>query len=429
MIRSGQNTNPLLRVAIIGAGPAGLTAARMLQDSGKAMPVLFEKADRIGGKSMTISAGSVYAELGTCYTMRAHRYIHYLCDRYGMELSQIGEQLFDDMDFVDFVRAGPGPPLAAQMLKYLMLQKKLLRKIAKGNHDARLLKALAMPIADWLDCHKLPKMKRFMYRAMTVMGYGSLDVTPTIHALRWCDQDLIISGYKKLISYPTLGWSNLWETISADLDIHLSTPILNVERRPNHITIHTKQGTVEFDALINTIPLHDFTQITQPTLKEAQLAAATKWLKYSTTIISAAKWYDSHVTEGYSAAMNGEVGLILASRYEGKDDSGRHIYTIGQYAHETPDADMREYVLHQLIQKGAIDPRIVHQKTWDYFPHYTSESIRAGLIENNAQMQGELRTWHSGATLSHEAISNISTHNEMIITDILATLTAETVKT
>lgn len=419
---------PLQRVAIIGAGPAGLTAARMLQDSGMAMPVIFEKTDRIGGKSMTVSAGNVHAELGTCYTIRAHRYVHYLCDRYGLELSQIGEQLFDDMDFIDFVRAGAGPPLTAQILKYLLLQKKLTRKVARANHDARLLSTLAMPVAEWLDFHKLPKMKRFMYRAMTVMGYGSLDVTPTIHALRWCNQDLIQSGYKKQIHFPTQGWSNFWETISADLEIHVSAPISTIDRSPDNITVQTRQGSSEFDVLINTIPLHEFTQLTQPTQKEIKLAKATHWLKYTTTTISAAQWYTSHTTEGYSDAKDANSELILASRYEGEDDSGRHIYTIGQYAHETPDADMREFILHQLRQKGAIDPHIVHQKTWDYFPHYTSESIRKGLLEDNVQMQGELRTWHSGATLSHEAISNISAHNETIIADLLATSTTRTIR-
>jgi tryptophan 2-monooxygenase len=52
----GSNTKPNLRIAIIGAGVAGLTAARELFRSGYTQIDIFEGSDRIGGRTYSIPA-------------------------------------------------------------------------------------------------------------------------------------------------------------------------------------------------------------------------------------------------------------------------------------------------------------------------------------------------------------------------------------
>ena len=53
------------RVTILGGGPAGVGAAYMLAKSGKATPVLLERADRVGGNSGTFLHDGVYCDFGS----------------------------------------------------------------------------------------------------------------------------------------------------------------------------------------------------------------------------------------------------------------------------------------------------------------------------------------------------------------------------
>ena len=42
------------RIAILGAGPAGLTIARLLMEQSDHSVTLFEKSHRVGGKSLSV---------------------------------------------------------------------------------------------------------------------------------------------------------------------------------------------------------------------------------------------------------------------------------------------------------------------------------------------------------------------------------------
>src|SRR5687767_5299759 len=57
-----------LRIAVVGAGASGLTAAYTLTELGYRNVTVFEKEDRVGGKVNSFKLGSVSAELGAVFT-------------------------------------------------------------------------------------------------------------------------------------------------------------------------------------------------------------------------------------------------------------------------------------------------------------------------------------------------------------------------
>ncbi|MEM7157584.1 MAG: FAD-dependent oxidoreductase [Myxococcota bacterium] len=65
----GKNTNPSLRIAVIGAGIGGLTAARELFRSGYTNLDIYEASERIGGRTYSIPAPGQH----TCFEMGAMR--------------------------------------------------------------------------------------------------------------------------------------------------------------------------------------------------------------------------------------------------------------------------------------------------------------------------------------------------------------------
>ena len=56
------------KIAIVGAGPAGIHMAYLLKKKGFQNVGVYEKTDRIGGKSLTVEHRNTFHEMGTCYT-------------------------------------------------------------------------------------------------------------------------------------------------------------------------------------------------------------------------------------------------------------------------------------------------------------------------------------------------------------------------
>lgn len=101
------------RIGIIGAGPGGLSLARLLTERGFADVTLLERASRIGGKSLTVHHEGIGHELGTCYVA-----LGYTTVKRWMAEAGIGEHHLKNqkirtaggelLDFKEFVQGSSG---------------------------------------------------------------------------------------------------------------------------------------------------------------------------------------------------------------------------------------------------------------------------------------------------------------------------------
>jgi len=416
---------PQHKIAIIGAGPAGLSMARLLTDSGKAHVTVYEAQDRIGGKSWTVEAAGDIAEMGTCYLTIAHKQTAAWMKALGVETTRIGEQRYDGHDFMTYVKGAGGAHLYAQVFQLWRQGTKLLKALEAPSPPQTVMDDAAMPIKDWLDARGLAKVERFMHRGLTNMGYGFVDETPTVQALRWCNLELLWTGYRNKLFAPVTGWSDFWQRLAKDIDVRLSAPVERVERRAGHVTIHAG-GTVDLhDAVINTIPPDDFVNLTDPTEAERRVAESLDWLAYTTTLFAADNWFTDWQTEGYSDGVQSPhtYGKMVAVRTEAyADELGGQLYVSGQYPGTYSDDELKELLREAVRTQGGTVTNLIQQKTWRYFPCYKHDAIRAGLVGTMKSMQGERRTWYSGAAYSHEAVSNIVRHNKVIAAQILRDL-------
>src|SRR5689334_24353591 len=71
-----------LRIAVVGAGPSGLTAADTLQQLGYQNVTVFEKNDRVGGKVYSYRNGSTVSELGAVFASPDYSLVLGLADKY-----------------------------------------------------------------------------------------------------------------------------------------------------------------------------------------------------------------------------------------------------------------------------------------------------------------------------------------------------------
>ena len=84
---------PRLKIAVIGGGPAGLGAAQFIQACGH-QAVVFEKENRMGGKSFSFASGDAFNEMGTCYTTRKHVIVKRWMKAHGIRLRPLGGGLY-----------------------------------------------------------------------------------------------------------------------------------------------------------------------------------------------------------------------------------------------------------------------------------------------------------------------------------------------
>ncbi|MEM7007319.1 MAG: FAD-dependent oxidoreductase [Pseudomonadota bacterium] len=416
------------RIAILGAGPAGLTAASLLREQPSVDPVVIEKSDRIGGKSWTFKHGPLVAELGTCYSTRAHRYTDKLMKQLGFEQTRLGRQVFDGDDFVAYLKSGDGSPLAIQALKFLMHRAEFMRRAERIDPDQRTLDEAAQPIGAWLKAHDLPKMELFMHRALTVMGYGYVESTPTIQALRWCDLDLVLTGVRNHLYWPNEGWSAFWQALSRGFEVRTDTQVQHIHRYDDHVEVVTSTGTERFDALVSAVAPDTFVSLVDPTPHETFVADSIAWQGYVSSLVSVDDWFEDWETEGYSesATADDKLGRLVAVRCIGSDpDLGGRIYFTGQMPGPYSDSELQELLRHEITRRGGKVKAIIQSQRWKYFPMYASDAITNGLTATMKKMQGDARTWHTGAAFSHEAVSNISRHNEALVPQIVQSLENE----
>lgn len=407
------------RYLILGAGPAGLTMAKMLADRGIEDVILLEASDKVGGKCLSSEIGDHIVEFGTCYAIWSHKYILKQMKKLGIKRNFLRAQRIDDRELMDYIRDGSGPSFLWQVFKYLRLRGRLMTR-AESN-DPAINATLAQPASDWLRANNLGKIENMMHRVVTSIGYGYLNRLPLIHAFRWVDFNMMVTGLLKFTVMPDGGWQHFWNRFAEGLDIRLEHGAVRIHRDNEGVRVVTSDGA-EFsgDQLINTIPMDAFCKLTDPSGTETRISESIDWGGYTTSLLSVADWPHEVPVNAWSdtCATDANDGQILFSRFECDDEDERQLFTVGQLSSAYGLDELTELALFSAQERGASDPRLVQQIVWSYMPTYKADAVREGLIAAMSEVQGENRTFHSGASFSHEAVSTISSFNAQLLAKV-----------
>jgi len=414
-------------LAIVGAGPGGLTLAQYLRLTGYSQVTLIEQADRLGGKSDSMDLGDLIAEMGTCYATGAYKDVLKWMRRQRKPFRLLRRTTVDGAGMRDYVNEAPGASLPQQVMIYLARRQNLLGRLKKNPDDPRALAEAAMSAEDWLTEQKLPKVMRMMYRAVTALGYGYLNEVSIYQAMMWVDHHAIISGATGKLIMPSQGWSNFWEVLAEDFDVRLSHQITKIERSPKEALLHFADGQqLAASALACTIPLDDWARlITDPTADERAVADAVTWKGYATSLIVVENWFTEEDIRSFSKAFlpGSYPGQLISARYEGHSpDFGGHLYVTGQIPGDYTVPELRVFLERDLADLGARLVNVVNVKNWRYFPHLNLKAIEGGLLGRMQAMQGQARSWYSGASFSHESVANISRFNKALTPKLLSSL-------
>lgn len=336
------------KTIVIGAGMAGLMAARTLQDAGYDVTVL-EARDRLGGRVHTDDSLGSSVDLGAAW-------IH---GPDGNPLTPLAEELGVTTGYTDFVnRSGTavqayhadGTPL--DMAEYTRGQ--LLA-------DAAFLKAKAsvlyMPpvqahsLKDWIE-HGLPQPDNMTETEKLGFHYWSVIRAEYNDASDWdlINWGLMANRYVKLPGGDLLmhggGFKMLVDHLAAGLDVQLETAVSRITTTPNQVEIQTNRGLFTAQRVIITLPLGILKSGTvqfKPSLPAAKQKAIQRigFGNYEKLALRFDKFYWPHDKQRFNYLSEGEPSLFNAwlniGHYTGKPiivayHAGRRARHINQWS-------------------------------------------------------------------------------------------------
>ena len=414
-------------VGIVGAGPGGLSAARMLEETGRARAIVFEQADRVGGKSFSTPRFGVVHDLGTCYSTLAHTDTNRWMRELGIRQRAIGKQEIDGVVLRKFVSGGDTFGAVREAVRFALAWRRQIKDFQTRLDDPAVRAVAAAPVQDWLEQNRLPAIRRFMLRGLTNMGYGFIDTTTTVQALRWCTPTLLASGSLDQIKAPAGGWQSFWERLSQTLDVRLGQEVIDLRRDARGVDVVTATGVHRVDALVIAAPLDELSAPLNET--ERRVADAVRWDTYVTSLCGITGWYAGDEVVAFEKALTPGAarGALLSARPAGKATKKRdgvRMFVCGQYGGAQSPGELVDMLARDLSARGAHLDHVAVQKIWKYGPVYAPDAIRDGLLETMRDMQGQGHTWYTGAAFSFESVSNIVAHNRELAPRIMESLDA-----
>jgi hypothetical protein len=401
------------RIAIIGAGAAGLTAAETLRRKGYRNVTVLERSNRVGGKCRTVTIHGHNYELGAGVVAEDNREVLRLAADFNVPIKRIafakssvldGEtgELLPKRSWLENLK------LLKELLVYRWLTWKY-RRIAQPGLE-HVPPELTASFSDLISQYSLQRLARELNLFFTGFGYDYFERVPAAYVLkyyRWSTLKSFLT--KKIYRFPQ-GIQHLWTAVSDAQNVELNTEIIKI-CRDKGIQITTTSATYEFDELIIAAPVRDALQYLDAQPDEQTLFSKIKYVDYCTIACSV---IGLPIGDGYipSNFTLDRAGQPVYWHHRHRD---KNIYTF--YALNDGASDDRLIAnVKNLIDKIGGQLQTVHSLThWQYFPHVNGDTMRSGWFDQVAALQGQNHTYYVGEALNFSTVGFASEQSANVI--------------
>jgi len=467
------------RIVIIGAGPAGLSAAYFLRLRGYREVIVLEKLGHAGGLCRTITEDYYSIDLGANYVTPAYIETMKLADEVGADLYV--ERPFTTIDFLksskpefvepwDSVLQGQSPMAFIRLcLKYMWLRFHLGTVVDKAGHATiHEHPELCVSFAEWLENNGLQALGRLFEAPITVMGYGYLKDIAAPYALKYMSlgsfASLALKAFpltKNISPWPkrfVLGFQRLWEAISWNLNVRYSVTIQSITRSERGIKVKFSQEEqvldsteplereLEFDDLIFACPIGpklrevcNFSDeekrlfgsvnsysycLTSFTTKDVQMphpiAAALPLPDVGKPWAITQQFPESNVFQFYSRVPDEYLSIPdpqTTAVHDG-EQSPRAFQTAKEKEFEDP---VRGHIVGEVrktieLLGGSVDEaQWQTYDRWSYFPHVDAAQFRDGFFRDVEALQGKRRTYYAGSMMNFELVECSVAYSKQLV--------------
>jgi oxygen-dependent protoporphyrinogen oxidase len=429
------------RIAIIGAGPSGLTAADTLQDLGYKKVTIFEKNDRVGGKVWSPNLGGNVAEMGAVFASSDYTLVLDLAKKHNIETAAYGggQTIVDENNVrhtgEEFLtsRYSQGELLGA-VATYGLAQALYVGSNLNGfAHQAPALdQTFDQFMAEPLDALANPEITvpgniepiaEATRSVMVGFGYGFYETAPAAYFWKLLPWLMKIGGPKGLtpaqyLTFPT-GFQSVWTAVASDLDVRLNSEVTNVERKNNKVYVTVNHGAKqEFDYVIVSAPLNKVSDFMSLSSDEASLFPKVEGLRYFVSLFTAAGLPTGEATFFHGNSFPDRINhaQVWANRGEGAPFVGYQIADTNLTANQVTGV-----LAQDVASQGGTFGQVVFRQEWDnYFPHVSESDMKAGFYEAVEDLQGDNRTFYVGGTLSFETVEHSARYaKELVLKNFL----------
>ena len=427
------------RIAIIGAGPAGLSAGMYLEQAGYDNYTILERNDHVGGKCNSPTFNGRRYEMGAIMGVPSYYAVHDAEVFAG--ITHDGPQLNrnyknKDGKVIEPFNPKKNPLQIPKLMKMRNQVKKLgeiletkykgydvngHRGVAQGRYDGDAvtperehisgenpnLKDLAMPFKDFCEMNGVELTQDIWIGPFTSFGYGYFDEIPAAYVLKYLDFQTTMNFVNINLWTWKNGTQSIWEGVDAKLKNHarLNSKIEKVERKDGKVFITVNGATEEYDKLIVTAPLQYFGDYADIREDEKSHFDKIDYERYDTMAVTTTP--ENHPEISYYVFENmtpERYGHLMVYYNRWRDDISQPIVTYVLRNHkdkpEIPYEVAQKTVLDDLKTMKNPADKVINEGKWYYFPHIFSEDYAAGWYDDVEAMQGKYDTYYAGEIMS-----------------------------
>ncbi len=420
------------KIAIIGAGISGLTAAHTLKKLGYNDITLFEARDRVGGKVHTLEKDGYLYELGAILLFKQSKIIRNLAKEYNQPLTKRSKNslMYSKGKLIS----------AAQCIRdkfgimdMIMSNFRLYRIVSRCKcFDTPGFTGvdpdLYVNFEEYAKKNKLDPLAYIFGPTALAYGYGYIDQVPSMYYLKTIKQaqEFAFKGELnnlfglRLATAQTFdhGFQGLLNKMAENFEVRLGSKVKQVIREQEgnsvKISITAKGGTEVFDqVIISSIPVQ--------TMKFLDMN------KQEQAMFSKVKYFQFHETLFYGEAISGDIGAVIDNSHRTNPkgfpvslinmNPEHNIFTAYQLHNgEFTDEKLEQKLVETISNMGGKVKEIILTETFEYFPHYDEkELIEQKPFERLENMQGENGTYFIGGLLNFETTEDTAGYAQGLI--------------
>jgi hypothetical protein len=405
------------RVAILGAGPAGLAVAHYLRKAGFRAVTVLERETRVGGKCCTIEHEGRSYELGAALLSPLYTHVRALVREMGIEATlEAGGVFVDDGGAKKFLLPAAARrnwrALAGEFPRYLAA---LLgeRRLWKPGFDG-LPTEMNAPFETWAKNHGYGEMVEIVRPWFTAFGYGYLDEIPAAYVLKY----MTIGGFPfhELLDR---GYQGLWEKVAEGLDVRLGVDVQRITRDEAGVTIDTGRDALRFDRLVLACPLQNTKSFLDASAEERRLFAKIKTIDYR-VVAATVEGGPPHRYTFSDHLRSGSRGDPMFWYRRWKESDLFTFYSFG--SPELTDDHLVDSIGRTLRPLGAKLGKVLRVARWDYFPHVDEGALTGGFYSSLEALQGTRRTHYAGELLAFPTVETVTAYSETVAARLLAAM-------
>jgi hypothetical protein len=420
--------NENIKIAVIGAGVSGLTAAIYLKKLGYRNVTVFERESYVGGKVLSYEyEGNIY-DLGAIIIGDEKNYKNYheLLAGYDIPFENFTSPIVAHLDgrccsFEHFFKTNYSFARTLRALfNMLFLGFKFKKYLSGGFVDAA--PELYINFEDFMHKYKIEPIADTLCPFLIGCGYGCYEEIPAIYIFRFLwlffRSNLRFKNLAKLwreelssgISGCKNGCQELWLKIAGDLHVETNTEVESIKRNIAgtelneglKIEIVANGKTRVFDRLIISSPLDETLHYLDVSDEEKQLFSKIVNTDYYVTLFKGEGFSKSlFVRDHIYPSTKGKTVAIFCKHCDS------NVYTGYQICPPDTHPDELIEILKNDVEKlGGRFDEVITQKNWRYFPRVDTEALRAGFYERLDELQGQRGTYYIGAIMNFETLEN-----------------------